>query len=123
MQRLAVVFLCVTGLFLLHNPAKAKETQRIRVASPRLELFTTAEAETASQALTELESRRICFRSAVPGSATEPARLGIVAFPSESEYQAFRLSSYSPAYFVSGPGQGTNVPGRLTKESLSSVRQ
>lgn len=122
MQRLAVVLLCVTGLFLLHTPANAKETQWIRVASPHLELFTTAEAETASQALIELESLRICFRSAVPASATEPARLRIVAFSSESEYQVFRLNSYSPAYFVSGPGQGTIVLGRLTKESLPSLR-
>lgn len=122
MQRLAVVLLCVTGLFLLHNPANAKETQWIRVASPHLELFTTAEAETASQALIELESLRICFRSAVPASATEPARLRIVAFSSESEYQVFRLNSYSPAYFVSGPGQGTIVLGRLTKETLPSLR-
>ncbi|MGC4053025.1 MAG: hypothetical protein QM757_27205 [Paludibaculum sp.] len=122
MQRLAVVFVCLAGLFLLHIPAKANETQWIRVASPHLELFTTGEAETASQALIELESLRICFRSAVPGPATEPARLRIVAFSSESEYQAFRLNSYSPAYFVGGPGQRTIVLGRLTKESLSSLR-
>lgn len=58
----------------------------------------------------------------MPGSATEPARLRIVAFSSESESQVFRLNSYSPAYFVSGPGQGTIVLSRLTKESLPDLR-
>ncbi len=122
MQRLAIVFACMTGLFLLHNPANAKETQWIRVASPHLEMFTTAEAETAAQALIELESLRIYFRSAVPEKATEPARLRIVAFSSESEYQVFRLNSYSPAYFVGGSGQGTIVLGRLAKETLPALR-
>ncbi|QOY89078.1 tetratricopeptide repeat protein [Paludibaculum fermentans] len=58
----------------------------------------------------------------MPEKATEPARLRIVAFSSESEYQVFRLNSYSPAYFVGGSGQGTIVLGRLAKETLPALR-
>ncbi|WP_321475379.1 tetratricopeptide repeat protein [uncultured Paludibaculum sp.] len=92
------------------------------MASPHLEMYTTAEAETAAEALNELESLRLYFRSAVPESATKPVSLRIVAFSSEWEYQVFRLNSYSPAYFVGGSDQRTIVLGRLARQNLTALR-
>lgn len=121
MQRLAIRFVSLLGLFLLHSPAGAQEARWIRVASPHLEMYTTAQAEIAAEALTELEGLLLYFRSAA-ASATVPARLRIVAFSSGWEYQQFRLNSYSPAYFVGGPEQGTIVLGRLAKLNFPALR-
>lgn len=122
MQRLAIRFAGVFGLFLLHSPAGAQEAQWIRVASPHLEMYTTARAEIASEAVAELEGLRLYFQSVIPAPATAPGRLRIVAFSSGWEYQPFRLNSYSPAYFVGGSGQGTVVLGRLAKQNFPALR-
>jgi hypothetical protein len=85
-------------------------------------LLTSGDAALAAEAVGELESLRTYIRQQLPSFATTGARLRIVAFSSESEYHPYRVNSYSPAYFVDGPGQPTIVLGRLAKQTLPSLR-
>gem|GEM_PF-2097402 len=122
MQRFARLASLAAWLILLHSHADACSPGWIRVSTPHLEMLTTGDAVAAAEAVNELESLRDSFRRAVPTSATTEARLRIVAFSSEWEYQAFRVNSYSPAYFVGGPGQEFIVLGRLAKDTIPSLR-
>lgn len=109
-------------LFLLHSQAAAAERSWIRVATSDLEMLTTGDATLAAQAVGELESLRIFFRQSQPAFATTAARLRIVAFSSEWEFDEFRTNTHSPAYFAGGPDQPTIVLGRLAKETLPALR-
>lgn len=116
------VLLSIAPLLLLQSEARAERVEWRRVQTTTLELLTTADAASAADALNELESLRLYILSALPAEATAAARLRIVAFSSEWEFQAFRLNAHSPAYFVGGPAQPTIVLGRLSKDSLPSLR-
>lgn len=87
-----------------------------------LELLTTGDAALAAQAVGELESLRIFFQQSQPAFATTAARLRIVAFSSEWEFDEFRTNAHSPAYFAGGPEQPTIVLGRLAKENFPALR-
>ena len=109
-------------LILLQGQAAGAGPGWIRVTTADLDLLTTGEAETAAEAVGELETLRIFFRDTMPTFATTGARLRIVAFSSEGEFREFRVNAHSPAYFVGGPGQSTIVLGRLAKETLPLLR-
>lgn len=109
-------------LILLHSQAAASGRPWTRLATTNLELLTSGDAALAAHAVGELESLRLFFRESLPSSATTPARLRIVAFSSEWEFDEFRTNLHSPAYFAGGPDQPTIVLGRLAKESLPSLR-
>ena len=108
--------------FLLHGLQSPARMDWIRVSAPNLELLTTGEACVAAEAVADLESLRLYFRSKVPLKTMAEPSLRIVAFSSEREYQPFRLNARSPAYFAGGPGQATIVLGRLAKDQFPSLR-
>jgi Protein of unknown function (DUF1570) len=112
----------VAGLFLLQCQAGPAPSAWIRVSSPEIELLTSGDSRIAGAAVSELDGLREEWRAAVPPEDRVGARVRIVAFASEAEYQAFRINTFSPAYFVSGPGQDTIVLGRLAKENFPALR-
>jgi hypothetical protein len=122
MHRTRLALSVATGLLLLHGSARAGEPAWLRASTTNLELLTTGEARMASAALAELESLRTYFRESATMAQPAGTHVRIVAFSSEWEYQPYRLNSYSPAYFVGGPGQLTIVLGRLAKETLPALR-
>jgi len=122
MQLFARLASLAAWLILLHSHALASGAVWTTVSTPNLVVLTTGEAVAAAEAVSELESLRQNFRHWAPALATTGAPLRIVAFSSESEYQAFRLNSHSPAYFVGGPGQQLIVLGRLAKDTIPSLR-
>lgn len=109
-------------LILLHSQVAAAGQGWIKVSTSSLELLTSADAALAAQAVGELESLRIFFLQSQPALATSPAQLRIVAFSSEWEFDEFRTNAHSPAYFVGGPDQPTIVLGRLSKDTLPTLR-
>jgi tetratricopeptide (TPR) repeat protein len=115
--RLAVI---TAALILFHRPASASESGWRIATSSAIDLLTSAEADRAASAVAELEGLSLEFAE-VCGRVPD-ARLRILAFRSEEEYEPFRLNSFSPAYFVAGPGQATVVLGRLTKDSIPTLR-
>ncbi|MBI5087162.1 MAG: hypothetical protein HZB13_21505 [Acidobacteria bacterium] len=122
MRRARLAWTVAAGLILLHGPVRAAEPDWIRVSTSNLELLTTGEAASAAEAVVELESLRSTFRllpSRLPLAGTQ---VRIVAFSSEREYEPYRMNSFSPAYFVDGPGRLTIVLGRLAKENFPSLR-
>ena len=122
MSRLLTSAAFAAWLLLLHSQAAAAERKWIRVSTSSLELLTSGDASVAEQAVGELESLRIFFRQSQPTFATTAARLRIVAFSSEWEFDEFRANLHSPAYFAGGPDQPTIVLGRLSKNTLPSLR-
>ncbi len=112
----------VAGLLLLPCQAGPAPSAWIRVGSPDMELLTSGDAQIAGAAVAELDVLRNGWRAAVPPGDPIESRVRIVAFASEAEYQAFRINTFSPAYFVSGPGQDTIVLGRLAKENFPALR-
>lgn len=84
--------------------------------SPHFELLTSADPALAEAALAHLEAVRVQLADAEPWLAGPAARTRILAFSSEKEFELYRSSSQSPAYFASGPEGDLIVLGRLAKE-------
>lgn len=86
--------------------------------SPHFEITTTAGAEGVHAALERLEAVRRQLREAEAWLPAPRERVRILAFSSEKEFEPYRSSSQSPAYFASGPEGDLIVLGRLAEESL-----
>lgn len=88
--------------------------------SAHFEILTDADAAVARRALEHLEAVRAQVRQAEPWLAA-PVRLRILAFSSEKEFEPYRSSSQSPAFFASGPEGDLIVLGRLAEDQWPTL--
>lgn len=122
MHKVHTAILAAAGLALLHSGPLLSAPAWTRAASPHLDLLTTTDATLAARAVVDLEGLRSYFRQSSPAGPISQASIRIVAFSSEWEFHQYRANSYSPAYFAGGSGQSYIVLGRLSKESLPTLR-
>lgn len=80
-------------------------------------MWTQADPGVARQTVFHLEaiwSRLLSGQ--YPGLRAPAGRVKVLTFSSERDYARYRVDPGSPAYFVGGPGGGSVVVGRLTKD-------
>lgn len=108
--------LTAAALLTVFTQAMAAEWPWTVYSSPRFELLTNGDPSLARAALGHLETVAGGILRNEPWLAQPPGRVRILAFSSEKEFEPYRSSSQSPAYFAGGPEGGLIVLGRLAKE-------
>ncbi|MCL4794523.1 MAG: hypothetical protein KJZ84_08170 [Bryobacteraceae bacterium] len=112
MQVLSIAAMAIICAVSLHgDSARWRQFQ-----SANFDLLTNADATEANAALAHLEAVRLQIACAEPWLGAPPGRVRILAFSSEKEFEPYRSSSQSPAFFASGPEGDLIVLGRLAED-------
>ena len=97
----ALLAISITVLFFPWTSSQAQIAQShwIGLATPHFELYTTNGTQTAADALQRFEAVRSFFAQAAIFGATSDSLIQVVAFKSEAEYEAYRLTPNACAYY------------------------
>lgn len=102
-------------LFLATVPALAAD-HWLRLTAPDFELYTTAGEKQGSDTLRHFEKVREFFLQASPIRSASESPLRIFQFGTEAQFQPFRPTGFSAAYFVATPSRDYIVMGDKASE-------
>jgi Flp pilus assembly protein TadD len=109
---------CFIAMSILAVNMVAAEPRWIRLQSDSFEIYSTASENNAREALRQFEEVRTFFPQTGTPESQKGARVRIVAFNSEKEFEPYRFNEFATAYYQKSAERDTIVMSHLGAETF-----